>query len=395
MASDQCTWVQTRLPEFDEAGRRVTRTDWSRVVAELRGMGLSSPDAAQRTALGTPLSGRPDALTALGAAVDTIHDNRIGSRDVMRLARISLVQITPNLLISARHRDGLVWVDPVELAQMPDLRGIAEQQRDRYRPTGLLTRVITNDRVDAWTRSDELAIEVIFAVSQAFPRAVLDKLRNRLSLVEESLASTRDLAHPDRSGDVDALSDLLNVIAAVGRLEQEVSVAVDDLEMRTRGRGWVRIRDDAAEVGKNIQRILEALARIRGDARTTVDMIGSTRASAHLRIAEEQRQAESGEREREARLARTITLLTSALLIPTLVASVFGANVHLPREGTHWETWLMFASMIGLGSLSLGLLNELDSTKKTPKVTRFAPFAVAILALGAALAIATGGLGTG
>jgi hypothetical protein len=389
---DRCTWVQTHLPEVDSGGRRATRTDWEKVSNQLRQYGLASPSPAQQSALGSPLSGKPGVLTALGAAVITVRDNRIGSRDVVRLTRISLVQVTPHLLISARHRDGFAWVDPVESDQMRELRDLATSQRDPFRPTGLLASVVTNDRVGMSTRSDELAIEVIRAVGQAYPRAVLDRFSDRLSRVEQALADSGDFADPDRTSDQEALSSLLYLIAAVGRLERDVNVVLDDFERRTKGRSWENVQ--VAPVETTMHRTLDALGRIRGDARTTVDMIGSTRASTHLRIAEEQRKAESGRREREARLGRTIALLTSALLIPTLVASVFGANVRLPREGTVWETWLMFAFMLGLGSLSFGLLRELDRARDVSPAMRVTPYLLGAAALAAAAVIATGQLGT-
>lgn len=390
---DRCTWVHTRLPELDPAGRRATRTDWEAVAAQLERAGLVPPSPEQQSALGAPLSEKQGVLTALGVAVLTARDNRFGSREAVRLTRISLVPVTSNLLLSARHRDGFDWVDPVEPEEMPRLRDAAQRKRDPYRSTSLLASVVANDWVDAGTRADELAIELILAVSQAYPRAALDKFSRRLSQVEQALADSGEIAHPDHAGDPETLSKLLCLIAAVGRLEQEVNVVLDDLESRTKGRAWDETRVDTAEA--SLRRALESLGRIRGDARTTVDMIGSTRASAHLKVAEEQRAAESRQREREQRLARTIALLTSALLIPTLVASVFGANVSLPREGTTWKTWLMFACMVGLGSLGYGFLRELDPTRDTPRpLVRIAPYLLAVAALGAGAAIATEQLGT-
>jgi hypothetical protein len=388
-----CTWIHTRLPEVDPSGRRATRTDWEKVSDQVRGMGLVPPSPEQQSALGTPLSDKPGVLTALGAAVITARDNRFGSRDAVRLTRISLVPVSPSVLVSARHRDGFDWVDPVELEEIPQLRDLVLRKRDPYRSTSLLASIVANDWVEASTRADELAIELVLAVSQAYPRTVLDKFSRRLSQVEQALVDLGEIPDPHQVGDSRALSNLLCLIAAVGRLEQEMNFVLDDLEFRTKGRAWEGIRVAAAEA--SLRRALDSLGRLRGDARTTVDMIGSTRASAHLKIAEEQRVEESQQREREQRLARTIALLTSALLIPTLVASVFGANVSLPREGTVWKTWLMFTCMVGLGSLAYGLLREMDPTRDLPpRAVRVAPYLLGLAALGAGVVIAIGGLGT-
>lgn len=303
----RCTWVHTKLPEVDAAGRRTTRTDWSDVRQHLQRFGLPLPDASHQSALGAPLSDKSGVLTALGATVVRGSDSVYGTRFGVRLDR--------------------------------------EPGRSRRE------------------------------------------------------------AHPQTS------LFLLQLIAAMGRLEGEMREVSDDLGTRIRAR---RLSGAAVEdVEAGFAQILGSLAQLRSDTRTTVDMIGSTLSSAHLKIAraeasaaaeararhlEETRRrqvAEAKQREREQRLARTIALLTSVLLIPTLVASIFGANVELPRQETEWETYLMFASMVGLGTLSYALLRELDPTRKPPGwKMRLLPALIAVVSLAAAFAIAIEASGT-
>ncbi len=291
------------------------------------------------------------------------------------------------------------------------MRESALQKRDPCRPTSLLASIQGHGKVKAFTTADELAIEAILAATQSYPRAIVE-LSGMLSAVEGQLANSEPTDDLDVQDHPRILSTLLHLIAAVGRLEQEMNEMRDDFEDRTKARGIENPRTENVE--GNLRRALDALARIRGDARTTVDMIGSTRASAHLQVAlreareasaqrerqsrdaEEQRAAERVQRDREQRLARTLAFLTSVLLIPTLVASVFGANVALPRDGSIWKTWLMLACMIGLGSLSYAVLRELDPTRNSSNpIARLTPYLGAIVALLASVTIAFGWLGTG
>jgi Mg2+ and Co2+ transporter CorA len=344
-------------------------------------------------------------LTALGASVVDPWDNRYGGRRAVRFGRIALVPVTGNLLMSARHREGLDWIDPVQGSAAAALRRSALLKRDPYRVTSLLASIEARGRVGAATEAEELAIEIILATTQAYPRAVLDKFNAMLSAAEARFATIERPDDLDGEAQPRTSLSLLRLIAAVGRIEQAVRETGDDFERRTRARGLEG--DEIEDVQASFDRILGSLTQIRGDTRTTVDMIGSTLSSAHLKIAREEAKAaadqrarhiaeaerrqaaEAEQREREQRLARSIALLTSVLLIPTLVASVFGANVELPRERSIWGTYLMFAIMIGLGALSFALLREFDPTRDRPGwKMRTAPLLIALISLTGATALA-------
>lgn len=377
-----CTWVHTKLPEIDAAGMRTTRTDWGAVKRCLQRFGLPLPDPHHQSALGAPLSEKPGVFTALGTAVVKGSHNLYGTRRAVRLSRIALVPVAQGLLISGRHRDGLDWIEPTHGEAAAVLRESALLKRDPYRATSLLASIQARGRVVAVARAEDLAAEIILAATQAYPRAVLDRFNGMLNAAEARFA--RIATPDDLDGDAQPQTSLslLQLIAAVGRLEQALREARDDFESRTEARGLKG--PEIGDVEAGLDRILASLAQLRGDTRTTVDMIGSTLSSAHLKIAREEvkaadeqrarhvaeterrQDAEAEQREREQRLARAIALLTSVLLIPTLVASVFGANIELPQERTWWGTCLMFATMIGLGALSFALLREFDPTRQTP-----------------------------
>lgn len=400
-----CTWVHTKLPEVDAAGRRTTRTDWRVVRHCLQSFGLPLPRPDHQSALGAPLSDKPGVLTALGASVVDPWDNRYGGRRAIRLGRIALVPVTGNLLMSARHREGLDWIDPAQGPAAAALRRSALLKRDPYRVTSLLASIEARGRVGAGTAAENLAIELVLATTQAYPRAVLGKFNEMLNAAEARFASIEGPDDLDGETQPGTSLSLLRLIAAVGRIEQAVREASDDFERRTRARGLDG--DEIGDVQTSFDRILGSLAQIRGDTRTTVDMIGSTLSSAHLKIARAEAKAaadqrarhvaetegrlaaEAEQREREQRLSRAIALLASVLLIPTLVASVFGANVALPRERSAWGTYLMFATMVGLGALSYTLLREFDPTRNPPGwKMRIVPMLLALVSLAGAAAIA-------
>jgi CorA-like Mg2+ transporter protein len=406
LRQDFCTWAYAHMPEVDSHGNRTTRTNWDAVGAYLRKLGMTPPGREERSALGAPLSDKEGVYTALGASVVTARDNRFGAHEVVRLSRVALVPVTARELLSTRHRDGLNWLEPLKPIEAAAMRRAALRKRDPYRATSLIANIEAGGRVTGITSAEELAIEVVLAATQAYPRAVLDSLNQILSDAEERFA----LFEPDdleQEAHSHTSSMLLHLIATVGQLEREMHKVGDDFELRTTLRGIDNPAVDAVQA--NFKRTLDGLARIRGDARTTVDMIGSTLSSAHLQVArreakeaseqrERQRQeaerrqaAEAAQREREQRLSRSVALLASVLLIPTLVASVFGADVTLPRENSVWQTWLMFATMVGLGSLSYAALRELDPTRgKAPGPVRFLLYAVPAVAIAAAAAIALG-----
>jgi hypothetical protein len=397
-----CTWAQIKMPEVDSAGLRTTRTNWNSVNRDLKRLGLPQIDSAKQKSLRSPMSPEPGVLTMFGAFVVEAKDNRFGTRRGIRIVRLALAPIDGHVLASARHRDGLDWIDPRDGASSSLLRAIALRKRDPLRPTSLRSAVTTSGRVTAAMSAEELALEVIYAATLAFPRSVHARLSAYLSEAEEGFA--QDAGRQSEVGSAGETSRLLHLIAAVGRLELEVRAVHEDFLQRTGD--WSPV-PRISEIDENYKTILARLERLRADARTVVDMFSSAVSSAQLELArtearsaaserdrrdreaDARRSAEDGVRRREQRLARVIAVATSVLLIPTLVASIFGANIKLPREGSVWETWLMVACMLGLGSGAYAALQTLDPTRERVRlIARIVPIAISGAALIAAVLIA-------
>jgi Mg2+ and Co2+ transporter CorA len=92
----------------------------------------------------------------------------------------------------------------------------------------------------------------------------------------------------------------------------------------------------------------EAQARVRSliqDVRTSVDMMASTVASRQLVIAHRQEERAREQMLRNERFMRDATLVTSLVLLPTLIATIYGANVALPFKNEVAGALLLLASM--------------------------------------------------
>jgi uncharacterized membrane-anchored protein len=73
----------------------------------------------------------------------------------------------------------------------------------------------------------------------------------------------------------------------------------------------------------------------------------------------QQRQAAETER-----FQRLLTLVGTTVLVPGLVAAVFGANVKFPGEGTVTGFWAMLLFMVGAGAGSYALLRTLEGSNR-------------------------------
>jgi len=97
-------------------------------------------------------------------------------------------------------------------------------------------------------------------------------------------------------------------------------------------------RVDAA-VGQSIRHLRELSDLIR----TSLDLVAANSAAAQLRLARNQtRQTEH--------LQGQVAIATSIFLVPTLIASVFGANTELPGRG-EWEGFVSMLLLMVVGAL--------------------------------------------
>lgn len=104
----------------------------------------------------------------------------------------------------------------------------------------------------------------------------------------------------------------------------------------------------AIRVKQLVERAMSDLVDISGALRSSLDLLGVHSAAQHLNIA--RRQAAQTER-----LQGTVAIITSVLLVPTLIASVFGSNTAIPGEG-HWSGFIALVALMVLGATAAFLL---------------------------------------
>lgn len=95
----------------------------------------------------------------------------------------------------------------------------------------------------------------------------------------------------------------------------------------------------AHRVQRLMDRALADLQSIHGTLRSSLDLLGVHSAAQQLMLAKDQ--ARSSER-----LQSTLAIVTSVLLVPTLIAGMFGANTQIPGQGKWWGFLLMVALMV-------------------------------------------------
>ena len=104
----------------------------------------------------------------------------------------------------------------------------------------------------------------------------------------------------------------------------------------------------ALRVDHLVGRVLSELTALSGALRSSLDLFGVYSAAQHLRLARHQA-AQSD------RLQATVAVVTSMLLVPTLIASLFGSNTAIPGGGEWWGFFVMLG-LIVLGATAAYLL---------------------------------------
>jgi hypothetical protein len=88
-----------------------------------------------------------------------------------------------------------------------------------------------------------------------------------------------------------------------------------------------------------VTRSIADLDALSGAIRSSLDLLGVYSAAQHLRLARQQ--AEQGER-----LQQALAIVTSVLLVPTFITSLFGSNTQIPGQGSWWGFGLMIALIV-------------------------------------------------
>jgi Mg2+ and Co2+ transporter CorA len=186
----------------------------------------------------------------------------------------------------------------------------------------------------------DLATLILHELVLSYPSAA----RVILSWLEQwELDFHRRLDETERHTLIDVrslLAEFEERLVALERLEADPS---DAWFAGLSGDRWPRRVQDL------IARSLSDVAAIHSTLRASLDLLGVHSAAQQLRLAQYQaRQSE--------RLQGTVALVTSVLLVPTLIAGLFGSNTSIPGEGEWWGFVLMVVCMVGGAALTWQLL---------------------------------------
>jgi len=376
-------WVHVRMPEVDTANKRTVRARWEPVWNALAALGSTAAPRPLHP-LAAPMSSKFDVMLAFGGVRIEATDPERGRRNAFRASRIALLAVDQQLLVSARHRDGLIWLDQLADARPAVLRESAGRKRDPYKVSSLLATLDKRSAVDSSASAKDLANELILAVTRSYARLLDDAIdfvrqaETRLSAVSTQGPSADSNSHDARSPG----EDLLTTMVGLGQLEGQLRRARADAD---------RVgADPEGEIVRNFGTAIDGLDRVRSEARALIDMIAST-------VAGEQLQLARSEAKSTASLTRGASILASTLLVPTLVAGLFGANVVLPRSESVWGTWLMLSVIVAAGSGTYALLlgwTRAEQQGESSGETTSAPYLVSAVAAVVALLIAVGAIGS-
>ncbi len=121
-------------------------------------------------------------------------------------------------------------------------------------------------------------------------------------------------------------------------------------------RAWFQTRTagtSAQAVDNLVDRSLRDLRELSDSLRACFDLLASTGASRHLELAKEQQQATAREQRQTANFQDILSMGAAILLVPTLIAGIFGANTELPGKETWGGFVLLVVCMVSGASLAV------------------------------------------
>ncbi len=340
----------------DGSDQPLARWETDEVVELLRALGL---DSRLLAAAIDPTGLRRLRFRGVQAPFLMLDD-----QDAVRgFASLMFVPMAANVLVEIEH--GRVLVDPaapldplafhamdahtVWTAFLGDAQGLA--------PALGLRALSTIDRGLRAISRRAIALEagIAQAVTSGFSDAE-DETRVR-ALTRELLATT-------------------GVTGAVaGRLAASRDAGAGD-------RGRTAINHPYDRCMSELERLMDAVAARRDDLRAVAKTAAD--AATMLGLMEQQIQGR-----RTSRLQRTITLLATVVLLPGLVASIYGANIAVPGRDRTAGTVVLVGAMLAIGAVSAWLVGALD--RERPEAGWFQPprqrWLIAFAALTAAASV--------
>jgi Mg2+ and Co2+ transporter CorA len=198
-------------------------------------------------------------------------------------------------------------------------------------------RMAVSKRVEQWWRSEnrttagDLGLAVFGELAESYTHALR-------TLYAWHDAWELDLFHRHHSVETKTLNDLRVLIA---RLQMHLEALNRPGMSRNSQLIWFSRwteREDALRVHELVNRALANLRALSDVLRTSTDLVTT------MSFSEQSRQAE--------RFQELVTLVAAVLLVPTLVAGIYGANTRLPGEGNWTGFALMIVTMVASAALT-------------------------------------------
>jgi hypothetical protein len=203
-------------------------------------------------------------------------------------------------------------------------------------------------------------------------RFMVDTYRSAYRITESWLESWELEFY--RSLEATEATTLNNLLALVSEFRSRLA-AFNHARQVTPDKTWfprLSQPQDAERMDDVLDRALKGLARLFGNIRADIDLLIMNGIASQARSSAEQarslaRTADLAQQSRDAsqRLQHQLEKVAALLLVPTLIAGVFGANTALPGEGTWAGFWVMLTLMLVSGVALYAFLRLRDPAPPT------------------------------
>jgi CorA-like Mg2+ transporter protein len=188
--------------------------------------------------------------------------------------------------------------------------------------------------------AETLLSRCVFAIREV----ATDRLPRAFDRWESALLERFPENQRGKRAELDALADLGRMVDFVDYLARTVGSPTADEPER-----YFAPTPSSEEILPAAEDAISALGRLRERMRTGLALLSAVSTSQTLELAQESQRSSE-------RLQRTLSVLGAAILGPTLVVGLFGANTDIPGENTWWGFGLMVACMILSVTALLGVL---------------------------------------
>lgn len=171
-------------------------------------------------------------------------------------------------------------------------------------------------------------------------------LRGRIHRIEGSVRAALDDVTTTEE-DLRALRKYPDRLAKVEQLAYELGRKEPDVKE-------FRKKPVSAYLNPNLNFFWKATEKIEIEAKEAISRLAGLISSQQVVLTKQQA-------EESARFQRVVTVVGAAVLVPGLVAAIFGANVGFRGRGSTEAFWGMVLLMLGSGVASYGFLRSLES----------------------------------